>query len=144
MPGDPSQVVYVWFDALTYYLSALRFAEPGSTDHGTWWTGADNRVHVVGKGILRFHAVYWPAFLASAGEPPPTRIQVHPYLTVGGAKLAKSGARPCRRPTWSTPTAPMRFAGGSPARWAPWPTPTSPPPAWWSGPTTTWPTPSAT
>ncbi len=47
-------------------------------------------MHVVGKGILRFHAVYWPAFLASAGEPPPTRIQVHPYLSVDGAKLSKS------------------------------------------------------
>jgi methionyl-tRNA synthetase len=90
VPGDPSQVIYVWFDALAYYLSALCFGEPGSADHGTWWTGADHRVHVVGKGILRFHAVYWPAFLTSAGEPPPTRIQVHPYLTVGGAKLAKS------------------------------------------------------
>ena len=45
---------------------------------------------MIGKGILRFHAVYWPAFLASAGEPAPTRIQVHPYLTVDGAKLSKS------------------------------------------------------
>ena len=90
VPGDPSQVVYVWFDALTNYLSALRYGEPGSADHRAWWREADHRVHVVGKGILRFHAVYWPAFLASAGEPPPTRIQVHPYLTVGGAKLSKS------------------------------------------------------
>ena len=90
VPGDPSQVIYVWFDALAYYLSALRFGEPGSADHRRWWLESDERVHVVGKGILRFHAVYWPAFLASAGEPPPTRIQVHPYLTVGGAKLSKS------------------------------------------------------
>jgi methionyl-tRNA synthetase len=48
---------------------------------------------VVGKGIVRFHAVYWPALLASAGEAPPTRIQVHPYLTAGGAKIAKSSGR---------------------------------------------------
>jgi methionyl-tRNA synthetase len=46
---------------------------------------------VIGKGILRFHALYWPAFLASAGQPPPSRIQVHPYLTAGGEKLSKSG-----------------------------------------------------
>ncbi len=90
VPGDPSQVIYVWFDALAYYLGALRFGEPGSADHRRWWLESDERVHVVGKGILRFHAVYWPAFLASAGEPPPTRIQVHPYLSVGGAKLSKS------------------------------------------------------
>ncbi len=56
----------------------------------TWWTGADERIHVVGKGIVRFHAVYWPAFLASAGLVAPTRIQVHPYLTADGAKLSKS------------------------------------------------------
>jgi methionyl-tRNA synthetase len=90
VPGDPSQVIYVWFDALAYYLSALRFGEAGSADYRRWWLEADERVHVVGKGIVRFHAVYWPAFLASAGEPPPTRIQVHPYLSVGGAKLSKS------------------------------------------------------
>jgi methionyl-tRNA synthetase len=90
VPGDPSQVIYVWFDALAYYLSALRFGEPGSADHQRWWLESDERVHVVGKGILRFHAVYWPAFLASAGELPPTRIQVHPHLSVGGAKLSKS------------------------------------------------------
>ena len=51
---------------------------------------ADERIHVVGKGITRFHAVYWPAFLLSAGEPAPTRIHVHPYLTIDGAKLSKS------------------------------------------------------
>ena len=50
-------------------------------------------MHVIGKGILRFHAVYWPAFLLSAGLPVPTRIEVHPYLTVGGAKISKSGPR---------------------------------------------------
>jgi methionyl-tRNA synthetase len=91
VPDDPSQVIYVWFDALANYLSALRYGEPQSPDHQRWWVESDERVHVVGKGILRFHAVYWPAFLASAGEPLPTRIQVHPYLTVGGEKLSKSG-----------------------------------------------------
>jgi len=90
VPDDDTQVIYVWFDALTNYISALGFGEPGSSDYRTWWTNADHRVHVIGKGILRFHAVYWPAFLASAGQPAPTRIQVHPYLTVGGEKLSKS------------------------------------------------------
>ncbi|WP_116995883.1 methionine--tRNA ligase [Desertimonas flava] len=90
VPDDPEQVVYVWFDALTYYLSSLGFGDPESVDFSRWWRKADHRVHVIGKGILRFHAVYWPAFLASAGQPAPTRIEVHPYLTVDGAKLSKS------------------------------------------------------
>ncbi|MGI8791903.1 MAG: methionine--tRNA ligase [Acidimicrobiales bacterium] len=94
VPGDPSQVVYVWFDALANYISALGFGDGASDGEGalyrTWWLEADERVHVVGKGILRFHAIYWPAFLASAGQPAPTRIQVHPYLTVDGRKLSKS------------------------------------------------------
>jgi len=90
VPGDPSQVIYVWFDALTNYISALGFGDPDSREYRDWWLQADERVHVIGKGILRFHAVYWPAFLRSAGQPPPTRIQVHPYLTVDGQKLSKS------------------------------------------------------
>ena len=90
VPDDETQVIYVWFDALTNYISALGFGDPKCPDYRTWWTSSDQRVHVIGKGILRFHAVYWPAFLASAGEPVPTRIQVHPYLTVGGEKLSKS------------------------------------------------------
>jgi methionyl-tRNA synthetase len=91
VPGDPSQVVYVWFDALTNYLSALGFGAGDTAEYRRWWLQSDERVHVVGKGIVRFHAVYWPAFLAAAGQPPPTRIQVHPYLTAGGEKLSKSG-----------------------------------------------------
>ena len=91
VPGDPSQVIYVWFDALANYISALGFGAVDSPDYRRWWLESDERVHVVGKGILRFHAVYWPAFLASAGQPSPTRIQVHPYLTAGGQKLSKSG-----------------------------------------------------
>jgi methionyl-tRNA synthetase len=90
VPGDPDQVVYVWFDALTNYVSALGYGDPTSADYRRWWVGSDERVHVVGKGIVRFHAVFWPAFLLAAGEPLPTRIQVHPYLTAGGAKLSKS------------------------------------------------------
>ncbi len=92
VPDDPTQVVYVWFDALANYLSALEFGDPDSVAYRRWWLQADRRVHVIGKGILRFHAVYWPAFLASARQPLPTRVEVHPYLTVDGAKISKSGA----------------------------------------------------
>ena len=90
VPDDDEQVVYVWFDALANYISALGFGSADRSAYDEWWTGADRRVHVVGKGILRFHAVYWPAFLLSAGEPLPTEVHVHPYLTVDGAKLSKS------------------------------------------------------
>jgi methionyl-tRNA synthetase len=89
VPGDPSQVIYVWWDALGNYITSLRYGS-GGPDYRRWWTGADRRVHLVGKGVLRFHAVYWPAILLSAGEPLPTEIFVHDYLTVDGAKISKS------------------------------------------------------
>ena len=89
VPDDPTQVIYVWFDALTNYISALDYGTNGA-DYETWWRNVDDRIHVVGKGIVRFHAVYWPAFLLAAGEPLPTRVHVHPYLTVDGSKLSKS------------------------------------------------------
>lgn len=89
VPGDPAQVIYVWFDALVNYVSALGFAG----DHAlfdSYWCGTGERVHVIGKGISRFHAVYWLAFLLSAELPLPTKIAVHGYLTVDGAKISKS------------------------------------------------------
>lgn len=89
VPDDPTQVIYVWFDALTNYISSLDYGTHGDS-YNQWWRNADERIHVVGKGITRFHAVYWPAFLLSAGEPIPTRIQVHPYLSINGAKISKS------------------------------------------------------
>jgi methionyl-tRNA synthetase len=89
VPDDRSQVVYVWFDALGNYVTALDYAGAGA-DHRTWWHESDERVHVVGKGITRFHAVYWPALLLSAGEALPTSILVHDYLTANGRKLSKS------------------------------------------------------
>ena len=92
VPDDPTEVIYVWFDALAYYLSALEFGDPESVAYRHWWLRSDRRVQVIGKGILRFHAVYWPAFLASARQPAPTRLEVHPYLTVDGAKISKSGS----------------------------------------------------
>jgi len=87
VPGDGSQVIYVWFDALANYVTAL-----AGDLHRHWWIDADERVHVIGKGILRFHAAYWPAILLSAGEPLPTAIAVHDYLTVDGRKVGKSRA----------------------------------------------------
>jgi methionyl-tRNA synthetase len=89
VPGDPGQVVYVWFDALANYITALGYGA-GAAAYHQWWAGGDRRVHVIGKGILRFHAVYWPALLLSAGVPLPTDILVHDYLTVEGRKLSKS------------------------------------------------------
>jgi methionyl-tRNA synthetase len=90
VPDDPSQVIYVWWDALGNYVTGPGY---GTSQEGyrRWWTEADRRVHLVGKGVLRFHAVYWPAILLSAGEPLPTDILVHDYLTIGGNKISKSG-----------------------------------------------------
>jgi methionyl-tRNA synthetase len=91
VPDDPDQVIYVWWDALGNYLSALDYGDgPGGAAYERWWSGARRRVHLAGKGVVRFHAVYWPAMLLSAGEPPPTDILVHDYLTVDGHKISKS------------------------------------------------------
>ena len=89
VPGDPSQVIYVWFDALTNYISALDFAANGEP-YQNYWVENPTRVHVIGKGILRFHAAYWPAMLLSAKIPLPTTIYVHGYLTTDGRKISKS------------------------------------------------------
>jgi methionyl-tRNA synthetase len=89
VPDDPGQVIYVWFDALTNYLASLDLGGDEALLARYWRDGAE-RIHVVGKGITRFHAVYWPAFLLSAGLPLPDRIAVHGYLTVDGEKISKS------------------------------------------------------
>ncbi|MGQ0838058.1 methionine--tRNA ligase [Actinokineospora sp.] len=89
VPGDPRQVMYVWIDALTNYVNALGWTRD-DPNYERYWTGADRRVHVVGKGVTRFHAVYWPAMLLSAGLPLPTEIMVHGYITASGMKLSKS------------------------------------------------------
>ncbi|HXZ66316.1 MAG TPA: methionine--tRNA ligase [Streptosporangiaceae bacterium] len=92
VPGDPSQVIYVWWDALGNYITALGYGakDARSGDYQRWWVEADRRVHLVGKDVIRFHAVYWPAILLSAGAPLPTEIVVHDFLTVGGSKISKS------------------------------------------------------
>lgn len=89
VPGDPSQVIYVWFDALASYLSVLGFPEhtPKLTQ---FWNGGGAREHLIGKEILRFHAVYWPAILASAGLALPTTIRAHGHVTFEGQKIGKS------------------------------------------------------
>jgi methionyl-tRNA synthetase len=89
VPGDPTQVMYVWIDALTNYINGLGFVrEAESFDR--YWVSAADRVHVVGKGVARFHTVHWPAMLMSAGLPLPTEIVVHGYITLSGQKQSKS------------------------------------------------------
>jgi len=100
VPGDPAQVVYVWFDALCNYVTALGYGQDGPARdeaYRRWWAGAGNRVHLLGKGVLRFHAVYWPAMLLASGQQLPTGIFVHDYLTAAGRKISKSGAGGYRR-----------------------------------------------
>src|SRR5437763_4136778 len=92
VPGDPGQVVYVWFDALCNYVTALGYGQADSEAYRRWWAGPGNRVHLLGKGVLRFHAVCWPAMLLASGQQLPTAIFVHDYLTAGGRKISKSGA----------------------------------------------------
>ena len=86
VPGDPSQKIYVWMDALNIYQSGVGFGWDEEM-YQKWWP-AD--IHVIGKGISRFHAVYWPAFLLSAGLPLPKCVLIHGYLTVDGKKISKS------------------------------------------------------
>jgi methionyl-tRNA synthetase len=87
----------VWFDALCNYLTALGYGT-GDDEYRRWWEGGGRRVHLLGKGVLRFHAVYWPAMLLSAGQPLPTDIFVHDYLTAGGRKISKSAGTPVCEP----------------------------------------------
>jgi methionyl-tRNA synthetase len=86
VPGDPRHVMYVWVDALTNYLSATGFPDPGHP-HAHYWP-AD--AHVIGKDITRFHAIYWPAFLLSAGLPLQKQVVVHGFLFSRGEKMSKS------------------------------------------------------
>ena len=86
VPGDEKHIFYVWFDALTGYISGMGY---GTDDEKfeKWWP-VD--VHLIGKDILRFHAVYWPAFLMAAGLAPPKRILSHGWWTIEGEKMSKS------------------------------------------------------
>jgi methionyl-tRNA synthetase len=86
VPGDPKHVMYVWFDALANYWSAAQ----SSDETKKFWSADTTIVHLVGKDILRFHAVYWPAFLMSAGLPLPKTVFAHGFLTFGGQKMSKT------------------------------------------------------
>lgn len=89
VPDDPDQVMYVWVDALSNYITALDYEHDGP-DYERYWVENPNRVHVVGKDIIRFHAVHWPAYLLSAGLPLPSVIDVHEFLMADGEKISKS------------------------------------------------------
>ncbi len=86
VPWDPGHVFYVWYDALTNYITAIGYgADPERFE--TWWPSVH---HLLGKDILRFHCVYWPAMLLAAGVEPPHQLNVHGYLLVGGKKMSKT------------------------------------------------------
>ncbi len=89
VPDDPGHVFYVWFDALTTYMSAIGYGEDGER-RKLWEKLWPADVHLVGKEILRFHAVFWPAFLMAAELPLPKRIYAHGWLIFQGGKMSKS------------------------------------------------------
>src|SRR4051794_14931978 len=85
IPWDERHVTYVWFDALANYITAVGYgSDPDRFAH--WWPGN----HLIGKDILRFHCVYWPAMLMAAGIDPPETVRVHGFLLVGGEKMSKT------------------------------------------------------
>jgi methionyl-tRNA synthetase len=97
VPNDPDQVIYVWIDALSNYLTGLGYASPAADDpkglYATYWTtrtGDPNAVHVIGKDILRFHAIYWPAMLLAADLPLPKQIVAHGFINLNDRKMGKS------------------------------------------------------
>jgi methionyl-tRNA synthetase len=89
VPEEPGHVFYVWMDALANYITALGYADH-APEYRRFWEQADERLHLVGKEIIRFHCLYWPAMLRAAGEPVPTRVFAHGHLTKGGRKLSKT------------------------------------------------------
>ena len=87
VPGNPAHVIYVWFDALINYITAIGYPEVENSDYSAFWPA---ELHMVGKDILRFHTVYWHAFLMAAGLEPPRRVFAHGWWTVEGQKMSKS------------------------------------------------------
>jgi len=86
VPGDPAHIMYVWLDALTNYITAAGYPDVDGSDYRTFWPAS---LHMVGKDILRFHTVYWPAFLMAAGLEPPQRVFAHGWWTNEGQKISK-------------------------------------------------------
>lgn len=89
VPDDDTQRMYVWFDALANYITALDFAENGKLFR-SYWSDNPNRIHVIGKDIIKFHAIYWIGMLLSAEIMLPTREYVHGFISVSGQKMSKS------------------------------------------------------
>lgn len=87
VPNDETQTIYVWLDALVNYITKAGFPSASFFDGTSGWP-AD--VHVIGKDIMRFHCIYWPAFLLALDLPPPTRVLTHAHWTLGHSKMAKS------------------------------------------------------
>lgn len=88
VPGDTTQIVYVWIDALVNYLTGVGY---GTDDHWhEWWNDDIRKIHVIGRNVWKFHAVYWPALLLSAGLPLPDELVIHGFLTADGRKISKS------------------------------------------------------
>ena len=87
VPNDPAHVMYVWVDALTNYITATGYLSEPKGERAKFWPA---NIHVIGKDIIRFHAVYWPAFLMSAGLPLPKRVFAHGFLLNKGEKMSKS------------------------------------------------------
>ena len=90
VPGDEKQTMYVWYDALANYITALGYPDANTDLYTNFWTNSDTRLHVLGKGVSRFHAIYWPAMLKSAGLPIPTEEFIHGYITIEGEKISKT------------------------------------------------------
>ena len=88
MPFDAEHVVYVWYDALVNYLTAIGYGEDEER-FAAWWPASH---HLIGKDILRFHCIWWPAMCMAAGIDPPSEVLVHGFLLVGGEKMSKSRA----------------------------------------------------
>ncbi len=89
VPEEPDHVLYVWIDALSNYITALGFADDGES-YRRYWEGADERLHLIGKDIIRFHCLYWPAVLHAAGLPVPTREFAQGFITKDARKLSKT------------------------------------------------------
>ena len=89
IPDDPSHVFYVWVDALSNYITALGYADD-SPEYLKFWGNDAERMHIIGKEIIRFHCLYWPGLLIAAGLNPPSRVFAHGWMTKDGTKLSKS------------------------------------------------------
>jgi methionyl-tRNA synthetase len=89
VPEQPDHVLYVWVEALSNYITALGFANDGEA-YRRYWAGGDERLHLIGKDIIRFHCLYWPAILAAAGVLPPNRAFAQGFITKDGRRLSKT------------------------------------------------------